>query len=107
MQKRRTLSEKLFSPSLRKPGVHVPEGKWVLGQNWSVEVLTMALTLNNISVKAYKFLRNTKVLPLPGFSTIVRHFKNFTVSLGYLVCVTILLKVKAASMTKKESQAGD
>ena len=76
------------------------KGSWTRGRNFSLEVLTMALTLKTISTKAYNFLRKKKILPLPGKSTIVRHFKNFQIEPGFLECVGTLLKVKAATLTK-------
>ena len=80
------------------------QGSWTKGRNWSIELLTMALTLKTLSNRCYVYLRKKKIIPLPGNATIVRHFNNFKVEPGFLHCVAALLDIKAANLTKSQEK---
>ena len=51
---------------------------------WSSEDIVLGLTLRAMSSRAYQFLRQKKVLPLPSMSTLRKHIKHFTCSPGIL-----------------------
>ncbi len=51
---------------------------------WSQEDLVLGLTLRGLSRKVYKFLRERKLLPLPGLTTLKDHIRHFTCSPGIL-----------------------
>ncbi len=51
---------------------------------WSQEDLVLGLTLRGLSRKAYKFLRERKLLPLPGLTTLKDHIRHFTCPPGIL-----------------------
>ena len=77
-------------------------GNWHACQKWSEEDIHLALTLRLISKKAYNFVRQRKLIPLPGLSTLRNYFKHFTINEGYFDFVFQLLKLIAPILTSKE-----
>ncbi len=70
--------------SKQQIGFFLEDKKWT---KWSHEDLVLGLTLRGLSKKAYKFLRERKLLPLPGLSTLKDHIKHFTCPPGILTNV--------------------
>ena len=64
-----------------------------------------ALTLRLLSRKAYKFLRNSKCIPLPGFSTLKEYFKDFQIGEGVFENVMEVLKIHSSTLSPKEKIA--
>ena len=50
------------------------KGKGAHGYNWSKEELTLALTLMTMNKRTYNYLRSRKLIPLPGVTTLRKHF---------------------------------
>ena len=50
----------------------------------------------------FRFIRNTKLLPLPGISNLRRYFADFQVPEGYLFSVDNLLRIRASKMRPLE-----
>jgi hypothetical protein len=80
-------------------------GDWDRIKNWTQDDICQALTLRLLSRRAYNYLRNSKVLPLPGVSTLVTFFKDFRIQEGYLNSVAKLLRAKILTMTDLEKVA--
>ena len=57
-------------------------GDWERCKKWSETDIKLALTLRTISRKAYRWLRNKKILPLPGESTLRQYMSDFQVPPG-------------------------
>ena len=60
------------------------------------------MTLKLMSRKAYYFVREKKLIPLPGESTLRKYFKNFTINEGYFQSVHQLLKVVSSVLDDQE-----
>lgn len=69
---------------------------------WLDEDISHALSLRNLSAKAYKFVRNEWKIPLPSVSTLNRRTAQVNVEPGILVSVLSLLKREAVSMTERD-----
>lgn len=88
------------------------ESMFTVGQNrqitsgrrvkWSAEDIADAISLRSISPRAYRYLRITKKMPLPAFSTLRRWAQKITVKRGLLHDVIRILKSKGASMAVVE-----
>ena len=80
----------------------------IMNKNWKrMRKLTpqdyeFALTLRLLSRKTYKFLRDSKCIPLPGFSTLKQYFKDFQISEGLFDNVMHVLKIHANTLSAKE-----
>ena len=103
--RKREIVKEVLSPFYDQAQINLfLQGSWTKGRNWSIEILTMALTLKTLSNRCYVFLRKKKIIPLPGPATIIRHFKNFKVEPGFLDCVAQLLAIKAATLTNRQDR---
>ena len=103
--KARAIVHEALSPYLHKDQVD-----WFLSKEkvnkkakqWSKPVITIALTILNLSKRTYKYLRQKKLLPLPGISTLKAHFKGFVVEEGHLDHVHQLLTLMALNMSPRD-----
>ena len=59
-------------------------GKHKRPANFTNDEVVQALVLRSLSKRAYKFLRKTEMMALPGLSTLRRRIKNFKVKPGLL-----------------------
>ena len=57
-------------------------GSWQRVRGWTEDDVKFALSLRTISRKAYRFIRNKKLIPLPGESTLRRYMKNLQIPPG-------------------------
>ena len=78
------------------------KGKWKACKSWSEEDIHLAMTIRLMSRKAFTFLREKKILPLPGLSTLKEYFKHFTIEEGYFDSVHRLFKLIAPVLTDKQ-----
>ena len=62
-------------------------GDWVRVKGWTDEDVKFALSLRTLSRKAYRWIRNKKLIPLPGESTLKRYMKNLQVAPGKTYCI--------------------
>lgn len=76
------------------------QGKSV--HRWVDDDIGHALSLRNLSSKAYRLIRNRWNMPLPSLSTIKRRTRQFKVEPGVLLSVLALLKEKASTMTERD-----
>ena len=74
--------------------------KWTRVRNWSAQDYCFALTLKTLSARAYRYVRNSRIIPLPGVSNIRHFFQNFQIPEGYLETVDKLLAIEAAKLTR-------
>ncbi len=77
-------------------------GDWQRCRRWTEEDISLALTIRLLHKKTYIFLRSSKILPLPGLTTLERHFRDFRVPEGFLDSVARLISVKAKTMTDRQ-----
>ena len=104
-KKAREIVHEALSPYLHKDQVD-----WFLSKEkvnkkakeWSKPVITIALTILNLSKRTYKYLRQKKLLPLPGISTLKAHFKGFVVDEGHLDHVHQLLTLMCLNMSPRD-----
>ena len=75
---------------------------WDRCYDWEDEDYVNALTLKLISKKAYIYLRDKKLLPLPGLTTLREYFYKFDINEGYFEKVHELLEIMANKLTDKE-----
>ena len=66
----------------------------------------MALSIHLLSPKAYRHLQQTKVLPLPGESTLRKYLQRFKIREGLLENVCQFLKVKVEGMNELDKIVG-
>ncbi len=66
----------------------------------------MALTIHLLSPKAYRHLQKTKVLPLPGESTLRKYITRFQIREGLLENVCHFLKTKVEGMDELDKIVG-
>ena len=78
---------------------------WKIVRNWTNEDFEFALTLRMLSRKAYEHLRKSKVLPLPCFTTLKKHFQDFKIEEGLFDSVMGVLKIHAESLSPREKVA--
>ena len=91
-QSRNALKKNPGKPAVRRALLKMhPRAKtsFMLGQtkrpgNWTREEIIQGLVLRNISKRAYKFIRKTKMMALPGLSTLRRWIRHFKVEPGLL-----------------------
>ena len=69
---------------------------------WSDEDISRALTLHNLSPKAYRYLRDVCKFPFPCRSTLSRWVSKINVEPGVLQSVLTLLQQKATTMPEFE-----
>ena len=74
---------------------------WQRVRNWGKEDFKLALTIKMLGRGCYDYLRQLKVLPMPGKSTLSNHFRHFTISPGFLESVAQLVKYKVPFMTSE------
>lgn len=65
---------------------------------WTVEDIISALTLQNISLRAYSYLRENNY-PLPGLSTIRKWTAQISLTEGIIKDVLVIMKFRAKSLT--------
>ncbi|XP_003426107.5 uncharacterized protein LOC100678215 [Nasonia vitripennis] len=65
---------------------------------WSIEDIISAISLQNISLKAYSYLRNNNY-PLPGLSTIRKWTANIKVAEGLLTDILTVMKHRTKSLS--------
>jgi len=58
-------------------------GSWQRVKGWTEADVKFALSLRTISRKAYRFIRDKKLIPLPGESTLRKYMKNLQVPPGH------------------------
>ncbi len=75
------------------------KGNWSVVRGWEPETIQMAMTLKLLHRLTYDYLREKKIIPLPGRSTLRDYFRSFTISEGYLESVSRLIAVKVQSMS--------
>ena len=80
-------------------------GDWQKVRKWTHDDISLALTIRLLHKKTYVFLRDSKILPLPGLSTLENYFRNFSIPEGFLTSVVRLIKVKAQTMNAREKLA--
>ncbi len=80
-------------------------GDWQRVRKWNQADISLALTIRLLHKKTYTFLRDSKILPLPGLSTLESYFRNFDIPEGFLTSVVRLISVKAQTMTPRERLA--
>ena len=69
--RKREIVKEVLSPFYDETQINLfLQGSWTRGRNWSIESLTIALTLNTLINTSYVFLRKQKIIPLPGSATI-------------------------------------
>ncbi len=78
---------------------------WKRGR-WGEQDMSFALTLKSISNNAYKFMRKSGKVPLPGVSSLKQYFADFKLNEGYMEHVDILLRNLAESLTEEERVVG-
>ena len=97
---------KFLSPYLSPAQIATMMRKdWKRIRNWTHEDYEFALTLRLLSRKTYKFLRDSKCIPLPGFSTLKKYFKDFQIGEGLFDNVMDVLKIHAKTLSPKEKIA--
>lgn len=69
---------------------------------WTDNNIAAALSLRSLSPKAYRFIRLTWKLPLPGVSTLNKWVKDVNVEPGHLNISLRIMKMKGQSMTNGE-----
>lgn len=69
---------------------------------WSSEDIASAISLRSVSPKAYRYLKKTRKIPLPGMSTLRRWVGSFKIDEGILDDVLLIMKHKGESMTDVE-----
>ena len=79
--------------------------KWKQGR-WTQDDYSLAMTIRIMSRKTYRFLREKKLLALPGISTLQKYFSKFRISEGFMHPVGHLLKVMAETMTDTQKVIG-
>ena len=75
---------------------------WKNVHKWGPEDFQFALTLRLLSRRAYEELRKKKCLPLPGYSTLKRYFRDFQITEGIFDDVMAVLKNHAEKLSLKE-----
>ena len=80
--------------------------KWKTIRNLSDKEMCFALTLRGLDRKAYKFLRNCKIIPLPCQTTLQNYIKDFKLSPGILSPMIRLLQATAHKLTDLEKIVG-
>lgn len=69
---------------------------------WSAEDISRAISLRRISLKAYKFLRNSTGIPFPAMSTLRTWAQKFDIRQGVLNDALAIMKNKAEKMSEFE-----
>ncbi len=80
-------------------------GDWKRVRKWTHDDISLALTIRLLHKRTYTFLRDSKILPLPGLSTLEKYFRNFDIPEGFLGSVVRLIGVKAQTMNMRERLA--
>ena len=83
----------------------VTDGKHKRGKDWSSTDYTIALTIRRLSAKTFKYIRDSKLIPMPGMSTIRKYYKHFCIEEGHFSQVHTLLALMALEMSEREKIA--
>ena len=78
------------------------DGKKIQGKNWTDEDIQMALIIWTCSKGAYRYIRETGILPLPSESYLYQRVQHITLPPGFLYNTKDVLTTKAALLTEKE-----
>ena len=75
-----TLVEQVLDPHFSKPQIKAyVRGTWRQVKEWEDRDILLGLTLHMLGPRVYRYLRRKQVLPLPGETTLRRHFKDFQI----------------------------
>lgn len=69
---------------------------------WSTEDIISAIALRSLSPRAYRYLRNTKQIPLPAFSTLQNWVASFHILPGILQEVLQIMSIKGKPLSTTE-----
>ncbi len=75
---------------------------WKRVKNWGKEDFKLALTIKMLGTSCYDYLRQLKVLPMPGRSTLSSYFRHFKIAPGFLESVGQLVKYKVPYMISEQ-----
>ena len=75
---------------------------WQRGFKWDQEDFTLALTLKCLHKRTYNFLRQKKLLPMPGERTLRKYFENFKMNQGFIDPVAKLLEIMVNNLNDEE-----
>lgn len=69
---------------------------------WEDEDISHAISLRNLSNKAYKYVKNEWKIPLPSVTTLKRRTAHVNVEPGILMSVLSVIEKEAVSMTERD-----
>ncbi len=74
--------------------------EWTRVRTWDSSDIQLAMRLKLMHLRTYRFLRQAKLIPLPGLETLRRYFQHFKIDEeGFLESVAQLVKHKVQGMT--------
>ena len=80
--------------------------KWQKSYKWTQEDYATAMTIRILDRRTYQFLRDKKLLPLPGVRSLQKYFSKFQINEGFLHSAGNLLKAVVSTLTEEEKVVG-
>ena len=78
------------------------DGKKIQGKKWGDDDIQMALVIWTMSKPAYRYLRETGILPLPSESYLQKKVQHIKLPPGFLDNITPILRTKAALLPERD-----